>query len=463
MHANSFMQRREFLATTTAASLYATTPAVSNVIKQRGRRSAPRLRITSIEPHTVCIPYHPVNHDYLFKYHGIKLQLRTLYIVKTNQPGLEGYGDAWGPATEPSELEKYIGTSPFEWLADTKLIAINMAVYDLVGKSLGLPTWKLIGAKIRDKVPVSAWTCSRPPRMMADEVTHAANQGYTWLKYHVDEVQNVVAQAEAMDRVAPDGFKIHYDFNANQDFKTVAPVIKELERFAVSGRIEDPIKASDPDGWIKIREMTDLPILGHHAPGSFVAGGQVDGMMSGHAPVRQAAKLDAIAEQAGIPIMLQNAGGTINQSFLVHQACVFQTATIDHVNLARMWVDDICNEQMPITGGYVSMPKGPGLGMTLNRNKLAKYEHAPRRTYRPFIVVIKYTAGPTIYVRHNPDLPNSTDNMRFLARLIKHDIPGPRPAYDNDVKTEFWQEPDSSEWQQMWNRTESGHVVSEKL
>ena len=117
---------------------------------------ASRLRITSIEPHTICIPYHPVNHDYLFKYHGIKLQLRTIYIVKTNQPGLEGYGDAWGPAMDESNLEKYIGTNPFEWLADTKLIGINMAIYDLVGKCLDLPVWKLIGAKVRNKVPVSA-------------------------------------------------------------------------------------------------------------------------------------------------------------------------------------------------------------------------------------------------------------------------------------------------------------------
>ena len=49
--------------------------------------------------------------------------------------------------------------------------------------------------------------------------------------------------------------------------------------------------------------------------------------------------------------------------------------------------------------------------------------------------------------------------MRFLGRLIKGEIPGPKPAYDNDVKAEFWQEPSSSEWQQMWNRTVSGHVV----
>ena len=457
MFTTGLMQRREFITTT--ASLCAIKPAFCETMKQRGGRMASRLRITSIEPHTICIPYHPVNHDYLFKYHGIRLQLRTIYILKTNQPGLEGYGDAWGPAMDESNLEKYIGTNPFEWLTDTKLIGINMAIYDLVGKCLDLPVWKLIGAKVRNKVPVSAWTCSRPPRMMAEEVTHAAKQGYTWLKYHVDEVQDVIAQAEAMDRVAPAGFKVHYDFNANQDFETVAPVVKELERFTVSGRIEDPIVADDPDGWVKIRNMTDLPILGHHAPTSFVAGGQVDGMMSGHAPVRQAAKLDAIAEQAGIPIMLQNAGGTINQSFLVHQACVFNTATIDHVNLARMWVDDISNEQMPITNAYVELSKGPGLGMTLNRDKLAKYEHAPRRTYEPFIVVIKYADGPTIYVRHNPDLPNSTDNMRFLGRLIKGEIPGPKPAYDNDVKAEFWQEPSSSEWQQMWNRTVSGHVV----
>ncbi len=268
------------------------------------------------------------------------IQLRTIYIAKTNQ-GLEGYGEAWGRGWPKDEVTKYVGTCPFDWIDDTKALPINMAMYDLMGKYLELPVWKLIGPKVRDRIPVGAWTVSQQPRQMAAEVRHAVRQGYRWLKYHVDEIQNVVDQTAAMQDVAPEGFKVHYDFNANSTFEAIAPVLEKLETFPVAGRIEDPIVASDPEGWRKLRDMCSLPILVHHGPVDFMVKGIVDGLMAGHAPIGSAAKVAGVAEATNTPIMLQQAGGTINQAFLAHEVAVFKMATIDHVNLARLWNDDI--------------------------------------------------------------------------------------------------------------------------
>jgi hypothetical protein len=262
-----------------------------------------------------------------------------------------------------------------------------------------------------------------------------------------------------MQEVAPSGFKVHYDFNANSTFEAIAPVIKKLERFPVAGRIEDPIVAADAEGWRKIREMSSLPILAHHAPLDFIVKGVCDGLMSGHAAVGAAAKTAAVAEATNTPIMLQNAGGTLNQAFLSHQAAAFKMATIDHVNLARLWKDDVTNESMPIVDGHVEVPTGPGLGITLNREKLATYESAKRPRQEPFLVRIRYKNGPTIYARHNPEKPGATDNMRYLNRLLGEPVPGPIPAYDNPVITDFCDDQDSAEFQRMWKATAKGHVM----
>ena len=126
---------------------------------------------------------------------------------------------------------------------------MNMAVYDLMGQILGVPAWRLIGPKVRDRIPVGAWTVSQTPQAMAEEVQHAVGLGYRWLKYHIDEVQNVVDQTAAMQKVAPRGFRVLYDFNANSTVEAVFPVIRQLERFEIAGQIEDPVQPVDRDGY----------------------------------------------------------------------------------------------------------------------------------------------------------------------------------------------------------------------
>ena len=458
--------RREFLMTSAACA--AGVWSLSQRLESEGAedaaqrvRRADALRVTDIETHEVLLPFFEFNSQTLFRYHGLGIQLRTIYVAKTNHPGLEGYGEAWGRGWPQDQVQEFIDTNPFDWLGGTTTLPLNMAMYDLMGKYLGLPAWRLIGPKVRDHIPVAAWTVSQPPQQMADEVRQAAGQGYRWLKYHVDEVQNVLDQTAAMQEVAPEGFKVHFDFNANSTFDAVAPVAKELEKYPIAGRIEDPITASDPDGWRKIREMSSLPILVHHAPIDFMLTGACDGLMSGHAAAGAAAKTAAVAETTNTPIMLQNAGGTLNQAFLAHQAAVFKMATIDHVNLARLWKEDVTNEQMPINDGQVKVPQGPGLGVTLNSEKLRRYESAARPRHMPFLVRIRYQDGPTIYTRHDPEKPGATDNMRFLERLLGEQIPGPVPAYDNPVITDFWDDQASVGFQRLWKATESGYVVVE--
>ena len=71
-----------------------------------------------------------------------------LDMLKTNT-GLEGLGESWGPAPPKGTYAKYIGTDPFDWMGSPTDIAMNMAVYDLMGKHLGLPAWKLLGPRVR--------------------------------------------------------------------------------------------------------------------------------------------------------------------------------------------------------------------------------------------------------------------------------------------------------------------------
>ena len=172
----SSMLRREFLA---SGALGLAGLAVPEWL--RGALSAnarEELKITDIEAHEVCPPFHDYNRRWLFRYHGLGIQLRTIYVAKTRS-GLEGIGESWGRLPENDPSSRYIGTSALDWIGDTRNLAINMAVYDLIGKYLGLPCWKLIGPRVRSWVPVAAWTASQPPRAWPKKRSTWPGGGFT--------------------------------------------------------------------------------------------------------------------------------------------------------------------------------------------------------------------------------------------------------------------------------------------
>ena len=457
-----FFSRRHFLTSAaTATAAWYLPPEQTNAATylDRARRKSDRIKITDIESHEIYIPWHAFNRQELFRYHGHRLRARSIILLRTNV-GLTGVGETWsGPFRVTDEQKKrYIGSSPMDFLGLRKDLPFNMAIYDLVGKYLEIPAWKLLGEQVRNQIPVAAWTCSLRPEMMAQEVTHAASLGYRWLKYHVDQVQNVTDQARAMQAVAPEGFKIHLDLNMNGVLQDIEPVLDALKPYSVIGRIEDPIRSDRPQDWKYLCQKYHWPILSHHAPVDFMVRGNADGHMAGHAPVGSAITVAGIADHVKKPFMLQQCGGYINQAFLAHEASVFRMATIDHVNLAELWVDDVVKETMPIDEGAIDVPRGPGLGVTVDEAKLQELARIPKPEYEPFLVKIMYEKGPVILARHNANVGNHVDDMRFLDRLLGDSIPGPRPGYMNQVRTE-WMEPDDPMFNKAWQATRDRKFV----
>jgi L-alanine-DL-glutamate epimerase-like enolase superfamily enzyme len=453
--------RRRFLKNAALGAIGSSwSPGVLLGASPRSAGARGPLEITDIEIHEILPPFHDYNARTMFRYHGLAVQSRSVLVVKTDK-GLEGYGESPGPAPSKDRFAKYLGTSPFDWVANAETLSMDMALYDLMGKYLGLPAWKLLGRKVRDWIPVAAWTVSQPPKDMAEEVRNIARRGYRWLKYHVDVIQNVVDQTAAMQEAAPPGFKIHYDFNADSNGEAVYPVLRQLERFPVAGRIEDPINAIDRAGYTFLRQKCRIPIVVHHAPYDvYMMEHLCDGYMAGHAPVSHAIKVAALAEATHTPFMLQQVGGTINLAFLAHEAAVFPMALLPHVHDRNIWKDDVANESMPVVGGSVAVPKGPGLGVTIDKAKLSTYERAPRPKQPRFLVRVQYKPGPRIFFRCDPDLPGNNGaagHLQYLAQAA-----GPLPGYANPVVSDFWDDDGSEEFERIWRLTERGpHWLAE--
>ena len=82
---------------------------------------------------------------------------------------------------------------------------------------------------------------------------------------HSDARYDVIEQTRAAAEVAPEGFKLHWDFNHNRTMGVVLPIVAELERnYPVVGFIEDPLPWADIDGWRTLRQKTQLPLIMHN-------------------------------------------------------------------------------------------------------------------------------------------------------------------------------------------------------
>ncbi|MFY7954492.1 MAG: enolase, partial [Armatimonadaceae bacterium] len=95
--------------------------------------------------------------------------------VLTEDPEVWGIGETvmhytWQPVTDGS-VERVVGRNPAELLFDDSLGAgLQMAMFDLVGKALGVPAHSLMGhSRVREWVPIAWWNTKMPPEALAEE------------------------------------------------------------------------------------------------------------------------------------------------------------------------------------------------------------------------------------------------------------------------------------------------------
>ena len=164
------------------------------------------MKITDIEVIPIAMPLAKryEDHDGPIRMHNIDQHV----VVKIHTDhGMVGYGNSEDFPTLPqSEVEPLIGRDPFDFINNDLHIALGMALYDVMGKYLEVPAYKLMGRKVRSAVPVAAWTRPCAPEVFRGEIQRAADQGYTIFKMHSSSLYDVIEQTRAAEEVAPPGF-----------------------------------------------------------------------------------------------------------------------------------------------------------------------------------------------------------------------------------------------------------------
>lgn len=338
--------------------------------------------------------------------------------------GLVGYGDYEdNPNPLPQgEIDALIGTSPFDYLQNNFHLALGMALYDLMGKYLDVPAYKLMGQKVRDAVPCAAWTRPCPPDVFAAEVQRAVDQGYRVFKMHSDERYDVIEQTRAAEKVVPPGFKLHWDLNHNRTLGTVLPIVAELDKSPIVGFIEDPLVWADIDGWRTLRQKITTPMIMHvpqlggiqeviHGVADiYMIGGRIgDTLMSGFA-----------YGKANIQCLVQQCGNTLMKALTLHQAAVLPTASAHIINCDDQFEQDI-TAKIPVVEGFSQVPEGPGLGVDIDEQVLAQAAARDPLPQYDYIGVLHLPNGHKAYTLGGPSVKRLTGTEEGRIEGLNYD------------------------------------------
>jgi len=401
------------------------------------------MKITNIE----VIPIYP---RLAKRYENRKVDLygidhRTVFKVHTDV-GLVGYGDQRvRPGGQPpqSSVAPLVGRNPFNFINNFNLApGLSGALYDVMGKYLEVPAYKLMGQKVRNAVPVAAWTRPASPEAFREEICRAVTEGYTIFKMHTCEYHDVMAQTRAAEAVAPEGFKIHYDFNSNRTLSVVLPIISELERnHPIVGYIEDPLVKHDLDGWRRLRERTRIPIIMHGTP----LGGMQE-MLHGVADIymTEASVGDTLMTgfafgKANIQTIIQLTGGTLTKAMALHMAAVLPTHTAHTINLDDQYEEDITTERIPVIEGSSPVPERPGLGFEVDEDALARIAASQPIEIPKHLGILRMPGGNTFYGR---------------SYISPSSLTGREEGTIRGITSELWEDDGSEEFKRIHERVQ---------
>lgn len=400
------------------------------------------MQITDVE----IIPIYPrlVKRNAWYNAHFPNWNLRTVFKVKTDN-GLVGYGDYRCPPPNASITAPLIGRSPFDFIGNDFNPGLGAALYDVMGKYLEIPAYRLMGQKVRHWVSVAAWTKPASPDKLREEVSRAVAEGYTIMKMHSCEYYDIFEQNRAVAEVAPDGFLMHYDFNHSRSLVTVLPILKQLQESRVVGFIEDPLRSNDVDGWRRLREQVRVPIIMHAQPlggTQEILHGMADAYMS-NGQIGPTLQRGGAWAGANIPGLLQITGGTLTKALAMHLAAVLPTCTMHSVNLDDQYEDDITTTRIPVVEGSSPVPEGPGLGIEVDEDALARLAATSPTPVPKHVAVLRLRGGHTIFY---PSL--TSVNVQKMTGKEEGTIRG--------LMLELWDDDGTAAFEQVYRRVQAG-------
>lgn len=274
-------------------------------------------------------------------------------------------------------------------IAMSAIASLEMACWDIVGKALNQPVYKLLGGAVRDRIKAYAngwYTVERTPEEFHAAALRVVEKGYRALKFdpfgegfyelELDEKKRVIGLVEAVrDAVGPD-VEILIEMHGRFNPATAIEMSRELERFKPSW-VEEPVPPENLAALKKAAEKINIPIATGeriHTRYDFrqlfelQAADIIQPDITHFGGILETKKIAAWAESYYVLVAPHNVGGAISTAAALHFAASTPNFKIqEHFNdFADAFVKEIAPGNPEVIDGYFALPQGPGMGVTFN-------------------------------------------------------------------------------------------------
>ena len=349
-----------------------------------------------------------------------------LIVVLHTDEGIDGIGEASMLGFDPivaSLLEEWgeaylVGKDPManelHWmrlyqdnigrggrLFSTALSGIDLALWDLRGKALGVPVYKLLGGPIRDKIRVYAngwYTAPGAPELNAEEAKRVVAMGYTAMKfdpYGHDSYYTITAEEAQLseDRVAavreavgPDVdilVEVHAKFNVH----TAIELGQRLEKYRPFW-FEEPVSQENVSEMAQVRDHVRIPI----ATGErlylkypfyeLVKAQAVDVLqpdICNAGGITELKKIAAIAESQHVSMAPHNTNAAVGTVASMHLDVAMPNFLIQeyHAEFYEPHYFEVFDGLPRQKDGYVELSEDAGFGLTLNEDVFNAHPYIP--------------------------------------------------------------------------------------
>jgi muconate cycloisomerase len=264
--------------------------------------------------------------------------------------------------------------------------AIESALFDAVGKTLGVPAVQLLGGAVRDSIPVLWTLASGDP---AQEIEEAENKLAARLhdafkvKIGARSPEVDLARLRRLAGALAGRASLIVDANQAWDETTALRCLPVLTELGVR-LVEQPLPAWDLAGMARLRARSTVPLMADESV--FSAHDMLDVVRAGaadvvslklvkHGGLLATRDVAAVAEAAGIGLY----GGCLLESSIGAAAHLQVFAGLRELGWGcehfgpQILVDDLVEEPLRFADFRIHLPTGPGLGVGLDQDKLRRY------------------------------------------------------------------------------------------
>lgn len=371
------------------------------------------MRITEVTAVHVSIP---LSVPYVFA-RGVMDSFDNVVVRIDTDEGIVGYGESaplFRSASGDSAFvaqeiggplgQLLIGCDPFdiEWIVAKVLsnangnvdcvAGLDVALWDIMGKALGQPIYRLLGGLCQESILVDFTISSATPEVMAEKALEVIGMGFQGVVVKVTgkSADLAIQQVRAVRRAIPESCTVRVDCNGGFDREGALTFLKGVAGDNIE-LVEQPLTAADLEGSRKCREIgipisLDESLITLQDAISIVRNDACD-IMNIKIPrvggFLLAKKMAAVADASGLPVIC---GGRTALEISRAASRHFAAATMGATGIAhegpgpasQELSDDVVakrtrRDETGAAGGFVKVESGPGLGIEINWEKVDKY------------------------------------------------------------------------------------------